>query len=128
LRDLRRLAMGRGCADWEGRLHGRLTALPDEATPLQRAELMVALSAGHEILCLQRFSRHLGLGAKLDAALGGLAEGHSARTIAQLSELDDALAADVSGTTTVLRARASILALTAALKRHSAYFDAEARL
>jgi uncharacterized membrane protein YccC len=44
LRDLRRLAMGRTFNDWHGNdweshIHGRLLAMPEEATPLQRAQL-----------------------------------------------------------------------------------------
>jgi uncharacterized membrane protein YccC len=130
LRDLRRLAMGRSQSDWEGHVHGRLTAMPDEATPLQRAQLMTALAAGHEIIHLQRMARSLGLASQLDAALAELAEGHSARVIAELFRLDDALATDATdraGTTAVLRARAGILALAEALTKHSAYFDAGAR-
>ena len=92
LRDLRRLAIGRSQPDWQGHVHGRLSAMPDEATPLQRAQLLAALSAGSEIIHLQRIARHLGLGPQLDAALAALAEGDSARAIAQLSRLDDVLA------------------------------------
>jgi uncharacterized membrane protein YccC len=33
LRDLRRLATGRAPGDWEGHVNGRLSALPEEATP-----------------------------------------------------------------------------------------------
>ena len=45
LRDLRRLAthaIPRTPADWEGRMYGRLAALPDEAQPLDRAEMVAA--------------------------------------------------------------------------------------
>src|SRR5208337_1976550 len=33
LRDLRRLAMGRTRSDWEGHIHSRLAAMPEQATP-----------------------------------------------------------------------------------------------
>ena len=56
LRDLRRLATGRVPGDWEGHIYGRLSAMPDAATPLQRAMLMAALSVGSEIIQL-RISR-----------------------------------------------------------------------
>jgi uncharacterized membrane protein YccC len=150
LRDLRRLAMGRSQTDWhgpdwhgpdwhgpdwegpdwQGHVQDRLTAMPDEATPLQRAQLVAALSAGSEIIQLRRIARHLGLGPQLDAALTALAEGHSVRAIAQLTRLDDVLvtdAADGPATNTVLRARASILVLAESLTEHGSYFDTEAR-
>lgn len=130
LRDLRRLAIGRSQPDWQGHVHSRLTAMPDEATPLQRAQLMAALSVGSEIIHLHRIARHLGLAPKLGAALTALVGGHSARAIALLSRLDDVLAthaADGPGTAAVLRARASILVLAEALTKHGAYFDAGAR-
>jgi uncharacterized membrane protein YccC len=130
LRDLRRLAIDRSRTDWQGHLHDRLTAMPDEATPLQRAQLVAALSVGCEIIQLRRIARHLGLGPQLDAALAALAEGHSPAAIAQLTRLDDVLAADAvggPGTNIVLRARASILVLAESLTKHGTYFDTEAR-
>jgi uncharacterized membrane protein YccC len=130
LRDLRRLAIDRSQPDWQGHVHGRLTAMPDEATPLQRAQLVAALSVGSAIIHLRRITHDLGLGSKLDAALAALAEGRSARAIARLARLDDVLAIDAAdgpGTKDVLRARASILVLTEALTKHGAYFDAGAR-
>ena len=59
LRDLRRLAIGllppRPEA-WQGRLYGRLEALPDQAEPLQRAQLLAALSVGDDIMQLRMIS------------------------------------------------------------------------
>ena len=54
LRDLRRLAIGaqRVREDWEGRMYSRLAVLPDQAEPLQRAQLVAALSVGTEIIHL----------------------------------------------------------------------------
>jgi uncharacterized membrane protein YccC len=129
LRDLRHLAMGRKLQDWEGLAYGRLSAMPDQATPLQRAQLLVAFSAGCEIVQLRQIARPLGLGGKLDTALAALAEGRSAKAIVRLSHLDAVLAAIAPGESArqvVLRARGSILALSQALAEHAAYFDAEA--
>ena len=123
LRDLRRLAIGRGQHEWEGLLRGRLSAVPDEATPLERAQLLAALSAGSEIINLRHIACHLGVAAKLDAALAELADGRSARAIARLSCLDYVLAAGGPGTQTVLRARGSIVVLSEALTEHAAYFN-----
>ena len=130
LRDLRRLALGRIRCDWEGLLYGRLSALPDQASPLQRARLLVALAAGSEIIKLRHGCRYLGLGAKLETALAALAHAESARAVAQLSAIDAMLATDAAGGVprqAVLRARGSILVLSQALTQHASYFDAEAR-
>jgi uncharacterized membrane protein YccC len=128
-RDLRRLAKGHGQSDWESRVIGRLLVLPNEATPLQRAQLLATLSVGSEIVYLQRFAQKFGLGANLGAALVALAEGHSASAITHLSRLDEVLAANPAGgagTQDVLRARGRILVVSEALTRHAAYFDAGA--
>jgi uncharacterized membrane protein YccC len=72
LRDLRRLAKGRvswTAEDREGRLYGRLAALPDAAEPLQRSQLVAALAVGTEIIQLRHFASSFGLGSDLDAAL-----------------------------------------------------------
>jgi uncharacterized membrane protein YccC len=53
LRDLRRLAISALAprpADWEHRMFDRLAALPDQATPLQRAWMLTALSVGGDII------------------------------------------------------------------------------
>jgi uncharacterized membrane protein YccC len=55
LRDLRRLASGsipRSPDAWEGRVYSRLSVLPDAAEPLQRSQLVAALSVGAEIIRL----------------------------------------------------------------------------
>jgi uncharacterized membrane protein YccC len=125
LRDLRRLATGpipRTPDDWEGRVYGRLSALPDEAQPLQRSQLMAALSVGTEIIQLRRIARRLGLGPELDVAFEAVARGDSEMATARLAGLDDALGARPG--TAALRARGLILAISEALTQHAAYFDA----
>jgi hypothetical protein len=96
LRDLRRLAVGpipRKAADWEGSMYSRLRAVPDAAAPLQRAQLVTALSVGSAIIQLRRIARRLGLGPELDAALEAVARGDSAMATTRLGQLDGALAA-----------------------------------
>ena len=127
LRDLRRLTRGpipRTPDDWEGRVYGRLSVLPDQATPLQRAQLLAALSAGSEIIQLRRIARRLGLTSELDAALDVLARGDITIGTARLAGLDEALGARPDAA--ALRARASILALREVLAQHALYFDAGA--
>ena len=127
LRDLRRLATGpipRTSDDWEGRVYGRLSALPDEAQPLQRSLLMAALSMGTEIIQLRRIACQMDLGSELDAALDAVASGDSGIATARLARLDQALAARPSAN--ALRARGLILAISEALTQQASYFDAGA--
>jgi uncharacterized membrane protein YccC len=132
LRDLRRIATGRipwTADDWEGRTYGRLAALPDAAEPLQRSQLVTALSVGNGIIQLCRIVPRLGLGADLDLALEALARGNSAIATAQLARLDDRLASFPgagSEASLALQARGSILVITEALIVHASYFDAGA--
>jgi uncharacterized membrane protein YccC len=126
LRDLRRLTMGsipRTPEDWEGRIDGRLAALPDAAEPLQRSQLLAAFSVGTQIIQLRRIGRRLNLGSELDAALEALRRGDITLATAHLDRLDDALAGRPGAA--ALRARGSILALSQVLTQHAAYFEAE---
>jgi uncharacterized membrane protein YccC len=126
LRDLHRLATGHGPRDWEGRVHGRLSAMPNEATLLQITQLIAALAVGHEILRLRPMVHQLGADADLEPALAALAQGESASATEHLAGLDAALAGRVGDRASeeiVLRARASILVLSEALARHANYFN-----
>ncbi len=127
LRDLRRVARGRTPRDWEGHVYGRLSVMPPEATPLQRAQVLAALSAGVEILRLRNIMRHLGPGVGLDSAFAAISQGNSSVATADLAQFDTALAARVDDglePQTLLRARGSSLALSEVLTQHAAYFDA----
>jgi len=127
LRDLRRLATGpipRTPDDWEGRMFGRLAALPDQAQPLQRSQLMAAFSVGSQIIQLRHIASRLELETPLDGALEALAQGQSAIAVERLALVDQVLASRVG--TAVLRARGLILAISASLTQHSARFDAGA--
>jgi uncharacterized membrane protein YccC len=131
-RDLRRLTTGRNSRtanDWEGRIYSRLSVLPEQAEPLQRAQLLAALSVGTEIILLRRAARWFDARLGLDTALGAIAKGNSAVAAARLASMDQSLAARSGtrpGPRTRLRVRASLLALSEALTRHAAYFDARA--
>jgi uncharacterized membrane protein YccC len=129
LRDLRRLATDPARwtrEDWEERMHTRIAALPDAAEPLQRAQIMTALSVGIEIINLRRIAPQLGLDAELDAALAALAQGHSAAATARFAALDRRLAAlaeSGSQAFLALRTRAMVLLVSDALVQHGVYFD-----
>jgi uncharacterized membrane protein YccC len=131
-RDLRRLAIAPVLPTpdyWESRLYSRLTALPDQATPLQRAQLVAALSVGTEIIGLRQMATHLGMTAEVDAALNDIALGQSTKAIAKLRQFDDRLASTrETGTeaTVALRGRGRILVISEALAEHGHYFDAGA--
>jgi uncharacterized membrane protein YccC len=134
LRDLRRLATAavqRPPDDWENRMYSRLAALPDQAEPLQRAQLLTALSVGIEIIHLRRIAPQLGLVSQLDLALEALAQGNSVAATAGLTALDQRLALLGQGnpqTSFVQRERGRVLAICDALVRHHSYFDAGASI
>jgi uncharacterized membrane protein YccC len=129
LRDMRRHAIALPPArleEWEGLMYARLAALPDQAEPLQRAQLLAALSVGSEIIQLRHLAARVGPVAELDAALAAFAQGNSAIAIVRLRQLDHRLAsAPDSGAdeATALRARARILVICEALSKHTSYFD-----
>jgi uncharacterized membrane protein YccC len=132
LRDLRRQARGpipRTASEWESRIYSRLSALPEQAEPLQRAQLLAAISVGTEIIRLRHIARRLDLRGELDPALDAVAQGDGVVATERLGRLDRMLAARPgtrSGERVKLRARASILAVSEALAQHAAYFDSGA--
>jgi len=123
LRDLRRLAMERTFTDWAGHIHGRLSAMPEQATPLQRAQLLAVLSLGTEIIRLRPIARRFGFGPDLEDALAAVAEGRSVIAIARLKCLDEALDGLGTTETAALRGRGSILVISDVLTKHPEYFD-----
>ncbi len=123
-RDLHRLAKGlipHTPNDWQDRMYGRFSVLPDEAQPLQRSQLMAALSVGTEIIQLRHICRRFDLSPGLDAALDAVERGNSAMASAKLADLDTALASRSDAA--ALRARGLIIAISEALTQHSSYFD-----
>jgi uncharacterized membrane protein YccC len=132
LRDLRRLPTApilptRG--RWESRVYGRLSVLPEQAKPLQRAQLLAALSVGTEIIRLRHTARRIHLGADIDDALEGVARRQSALATERLARIYNALdVVPVAGpkASMTLRAQGSIRAISEALVRHAPYFDSEA--
>jgi uncharacterized membrane protein YccC len=131
-RDLRRLAIAAVLPApdvWASRIYSRLMALPDQATPLQRAQLLAALSVGSEIIGLRQIAAHPGTTAELDAALDDIARGRSTNAIARLRQFDDRLAsARETGAeaTMALRGRRRVLIISEAIAEHGHYFDAGA--
>jgi uncharacterized membrane protein YccC len=131
-RDLRRLAIAPVLPApdyWESRIYSRLIALPETATPLQRAQLLAAFSVGTEIIVLRQMATYLGATAELDAALDDIALGHSTKAIAKLRQFDDRLASTrETGTeaTMALRGRGHVLIISEAIAEHGHYFDAGA--
>jgi uncharacterized membrane protein YccC len=129
LRDLRRLAtanVGRLPADWQGHIYKRLVVMPDEAEPVQCAQLLTALSLGRNIIALRRVAAQRGLAPDLDAALEPFAQGNSAAAVAELERLDRRLTSPTESepqTLLILQERARILLICDALMEHRAYFD-----
>jgi uncharacterized membrane protein YccC len=132
LRDLRRLATRPrppAVDDWKARVYSRISALPEAAAPVQRAQIVAMLSIGVELIRLRRAAGALGPGIDLDAALASLARSDSATAIARFSEVDRLLAEPVQAVrdpSIGLRARSRILAISEALDQYSAFFDGKA--
>jgi uncharacterized membrane protein YccC len=123
LSDLRRLAIRptrRTSRDWAGRSYSRLSVLPEDATPLQRSQLLATTVVGCEIIQLRLVAHRLGLDVELDAPLRSVAGGEVILAITQFAKLDSSFAA--LGTRPFLRARARILAITQVLDQHASYF------
>ena len=123
LRDLRRLILrptARTVEDWEGRGYGRLSALPDQATPLQRAQLLAVLSVGTQIIELRLNMALSGIEGDRDAALTALVRQGVTPAVDRLAALDQALS--IVDTPTALRARAGILAISEAITQHAPCF------
>ena len=112
--------------DSEGHIHGRLSAMPEQATPLQRAQLLATLSLGTEISLLRPLARRFGLGGDFDTALAAMTQGKSVAAAACLNRLDEALAGHADTDPDALRGRGGILAILEVLTQHADYFDAGA--
>jgi hypothetical protein len=104
-------------------MYGRLSVLPEEATPLQRAQLLAGQAVGSQIIGLRQIVGRLGRSDELDRALQPLAQGDVPLAIARLGQLDQILGA--IGMPAV-GARAGVLAISETLAHHAAYFDAGA--
>jgi uncharacterized membrane protein YccC len=133
LADLRRLAKraSPGRQDqWESRGVARLLAMPDQAEPLERAELTAAVAVGKEIARLRHIAPRFVPRAMVEAALVGLADGRSGDAIDRLGDIDRR-AAELprigSGNRILLRLRASILVISGQLSEFASYFDQPVR-
>jgi uncharacterized membrane protein YccC len=134
LADLRRLAKRassrRQDDDWEGRGVARLLAMPDQAEPVERAELVAAMSVGNEIVRLRRVVPRFVPGAAVDTALQALAEGRSGEATERLKDIDRQLAAlpsTRSGSRIVLGLRAGLLVVCGQLGSYPSYYSQRIR-
>ena len=129
LRDMRHLAAGAvrwTPDDWKFLIYSRLSALPAQAEPLQRAQLLAALSLGSEIMRLRRIARRFDLEEELGPAFEAVARGDSKFAREHLAILDRRLAMPSeagSGASIRLRGRGRILAMSELLTQHAPYFD-----
>jgi uncharacterized membrane protein YccC len=131
LRDLRHLATAPALSTrggWESKIYDRLSVLPEQAEPLQRAQILAALSVGTEIIRLRCIARRIHLGVFLDAALETVARGQSVLAAEYLARVYGALAT-IPGAglraSDKLRAQGCVRAISDALVQHAAYFDSE---
>jgi len=132
LRDVRRLAAGDGprrSREWKRRIYARLIALPESAGPVERARLTAAVITGSELIYLYRATHTLPIGPQLRPAFIALAKGRCTVATEALARADQDLARiPLQGARDrrVIRARASVLALTEILDQHAIYFGAGA--
>jgi uncharacterized membrane protein YccC len=129
LADLRRLAKRASPGrqdDWESRGVARLLAMPEQAEPAERSQLVAAVAVGKDIVRCRAVAPRFVPGAAVDAALQALAEGRSGEAMERLKDVDRLLAAPPrteAASRIVLRLRASILAISGQLSEYAPYFD-----
>jgi hypothetical protein len=107
-------------------MFARLAALPGQAHPMQRAQLLAALSVEIAIVQLRRAADELGMSSDLQPALSAFAHGRSAMALGELVRLDRqlaGLAADPQSSRVATRARGQILVISDAVAQHRDYFD-----
>jgi uncharacterized membrane protein YccC len=129
LADLRRLATRASPGrqdDWVSRNVARLLAMPDQADPVERAQLVAVVAVGREIVRLRHVAPRFVPVAAVDAALQAVAEGRSDEAIERLRDIDRLLAAlprAEAASRVLLRLRGSMLAISGQLAEFAAYFD-----
>jgi uncharacterized membrane protein YccC len=130
LADLRRLAKRapsrRREDDWESRIVARFLAMPDQAEPVERAELVAAMAVGNHIVRLRRVAPRFVPGAAVHTALQALAEGRSSEASERLKDIDRQLAAlprGRPGGRTVLGLRAGLRVVCGQLASYPSYYD-----
>jgi uncharacterized membrane protein YccC len=132
LRDLRRLAarpIPQSTTRWEAHNFSRLSQLPEQATPLQRAQVLAALSVGTDIIRLSHVAQRFGLSGEVEVVLAAVARGDCAAATESLAGFDRVLTVlpdTMPGKRIRFRARGRVLALSEALAQHEAYFGASA--
>ena len=134
LADVRRLAKRapsrRQEDEWESRGFARLLAMPEQAEPVERAELVGAVSVGNEIVRLRRVAPRFVPSSAVNLALQALAGGRSGEAIERLKDIDRQLAGlprARSGSRIVLGLRASLLAMCGQLSAYAPLFDQRIR-
>jgi uncharacterized membrane protein YccC len=134
LADLRRLARGASSRrredDWESRNIARFLAMPDQAEPVERAELVAAMAVGNAIVRLRRAAPRFVPGAAVETALQALAEGRSGEASERIKDIDLQLAAlprARPGSRAVLGLRAGLLMICGQLASYPSYYDQRIR-
>jgi hypothetical protein len=103
-----------------------MTALPEEAEPLQRSYLVAALAVGLQVIRLQRLSQLGRVGVEISAILASLASGDLPGMRLVLDAADREIASipgSLLGARGRLRARAALRAIGEAADRRSEYFQ-----
>jgi len=127
LRDLKRLATRSRPGtqrQWESLLYGRISVLPDCASPQTRSDMVAALYLGEAMLRLRQFAARLGGLARVADILAALAKRQPVAASQALKMLDDEVVSRNDPRPQMIRARAAILAMQEVLARHGGYFGA----
>jgi uncharacterized membrane protein YccC len=134
LADLRRLAKRASSRrredDWESRTVARFLAMPEQAEPVERAELVAAIAVGNQIVRLRRVAPRFVPSAAVDTALQALAEGRSGEASERLKDIDRQLAAlprTRPGSSTALGLRAGLRMVCGQLASFPSYYDQRIR-
>lgn len=120
-RDLSALTAGAPIRDWTGRMQARALALPDQASATERSLLLAILAAGNEIAHLRATTVALGERDALSAVLSAFTRRDETGAREALVRLDSRLAASEANDdrrSTIMRARASAMALIDSIDRH----------
>jgi uncharacterized membrane protein YccC len=125
LRDLRRLTTRKRPGTpraWESLVYGRLSAMPDSASPLALGELVAALYVGEAVLRFRQRAGRFAEQLEVRRVLLAIEHGDPEAARLALARADKVVASAAGPPRLWLRERAAILALSEALARHGAYF------
>jgi hypothetical protein len=114
----------RSRTDWTILCSQRCAAMPEQATSLQRAQILAALSAGEAVIDLRDTRAELEGRSALDRALASLAAPNSAGARHWLARFSTEQALGAAPEALLgMRGRAAAAVIAETLARHETFFD-----